>query len=90
MKKGTYRTQWGDDTIEISADWSQAACIVDGVPGARQVAAFRHYPSNAMRAALEAMAKAEFLDIDDTEVQEQIDNAIENMEEVEDYLYQIA
>src|SRR5690606_20538596 len=77
MKKGTYRTEWGSDTIEISADWSQAACIVDGVPGGRQVADFRHCPREAMRAAVEHEAKAAWLDLDDPEVQEQVNNAVE-------------
>lgn len=54
----TYVTKWGVDTIEISADFAQASCPVEGTNG-RQVADFRHRPSAAMRYAVAREATAE-------------------------------
>lgn len=78
----TYSTQWGADTIEIRADFSQASCPVHGTNG-RQVGDFGHRPASAMRYAIEHEARAEGLDPEDEDVAEQIDNAVEDMEEID-------
>lgn len=75
--KTTYQTTWGADTIEISADFSQASCPVEGTNG-RQVADFRHSPQAAMRYAVALEARAEG-DID----QAAVDSAVADMEEAQ-------
>lgn len=50
--KTTIYTQWGRDTIAVSADWSQASCAVEGDAHGRQVADFRHNPTEALRVAV--------------------------------------
>lgn len=74
----TYRTEWGADTIEISADFTQAANQVIGTNG-RQVADFQHRPEQAMRYALEREAQAEGMDLQDAETIEGIQAAVEAM-----------
>ena len=63
----TYRTTWGADTIEVSADWAEASCPVSGVSGGQQVADFRHRPVLAMQGALAECAVADGLDADESE-----------------------
>jgi hypothetical protein len=77
----TYRTEWGADTIEISANFAEASCSVAGTNG-RQVADFCHDPEDAMRYAIEREARAEGLDPEDDETEAAIDAAVANMEEV--------
>lgn len=83
MAKTTYRTVWGADAIEITADFAQASCPVEGTNG-RQVADFRHEPAEALRYAIESEARAEGLDPEDGEVAALIDNAVANMVEKTD------
>ncbi|MFM9966723.1 MAG: hypothetical protein ACKV2Q_36585 [Planctomycetaceae bacterium] len=78
----TYQTQWGADEITVSADWSEAACQVDGCDG-MQVADFRHDEKRAMRYALLRAAEADGTRHDD-DIDEQIDAAISDMVEVDD------
>jgi len=75
-----YRTIYGD-VIEIEADFAQASCEVLGTNG-RQVADFQHRPSKAMRYAVNRYAVECGEDIDDPAIQEAIDNAVADMEEV--------
>lgn len=75
-----YRTIWGSDTIEISANFAEASCQVEGTNG-RQVADFCHRPEQAMRYAVEQAAVADGLDMDDDETAEMIDDAVASMVE---------
>ncbi len=77
----TYRTKWGSDMIEISADFAQASDQVAGTNG-RQVADFRHNPSVAMRYTIEREAETEGLDINDVGVEEWINDAVDTMTEI--------
>lgn len=79
----TYKTVYGGETIEVSADFSQAACQVFGVSGGRQVADFRHRPVLAIRAAVEEFAESCGEDLDDEDVQNAITAAVAAMTEVE-------
>ena len=72
-----YSTNWGDDTITISADFSEASSPVIGDPCGRQVADFRHSPRRAMRAALEAAARADGLQAEEAE--DKIEDALDRM-----------
>jgi hypothetical protein len=71
----TIKTKWGEDIVEISADWSKAACPIEGLPG-RQVADFRHNPKAALRQALLEWAEADGLDLKDRVAQNKIERAI--------------
>ncbi len=75
----TYTTTWGSDTIEITADFTQAADQVIGDAAGRQVADFQHRPEQAMRAVLEDVAQADGLDICDPDTTELIDEAVAGM-----------
>lgn len=79
MAFATYRTEWGQSTIEISADFDQASCPVKGTNGL-QVAYFRHDPEEAMEHAIEAVIRAEGRNPEDCE--DEIEAAVSNMEEV--------
>jgi hypothetical protein len=71
----TIKTKWGDEIVEISADWSKAACPIEGLPG-RQVADFRHNPKAALRQALLEWASADGLDLEARATQNMIERAI--------------
>lgn len=55
----TYSTQWGSDTISVTADWGQANCMVEGLSTGQQVADFRHDKERALRDALWECARQE-------------------------------
>ena len=58
----TLYAKWGGDTIQVTADWSQAACPITGdLDGGYQVADFRHNPRHALRHALSDCARVEGL-----------------------------
>jgi len=74
-----YFTEWGSDYVSVSADWSEASSLVEGVSGGRQVADFRHSGEAALRAALEECAVTEGMGIEDDATIEMIDHAMEGM-----------
>lgn len=65
--KTTIHTRWGSDTIAVSADWAQSSCPVEGDAHGRQVADFRHDPTEALRAAVMDAAMADGLSESDAD-----------------------
>jgi hypothetical protein len=80
----TFKTEWGVDTISVSADWGQASCPITGDLDGFQVADFQHRPERALRRALEQCAQAEGASLDDPDTQAAIDAALADAVEVED------
>jgi hypothetical protein len=69
------QTNWGEKIVEISADWSNPARLIEGLPGHR-VADFRHNPKAALRQALLKWASADGLDLKDRVTQNMIERAV--------------
>ncbi len=85
--KTTYTTTWGSSNVSITADFSQASSPVIGDVCGRQVADFCHSPRLAMMAALESMAQAEGLSVDEDNITEEtadwINAALDRMTETD-------
>lgn len=81
--KTTYETTWGASKITISADFSQASSIVEGLELPRQVADFSHSPRRAMEAALTECAMAEGI-LNDDGTDDLIAKSLGEMVRVED------
>jgi hypothetical protein len=69
------QTNWGEKIVEISADWSNPACLIEGLPGHR-VVNFRHNPKAALRQTLLKWASADGLDLEARETKDRIKRAI--------------
>lgn len=83
MATTTYRTTVAGDVIEISANFAEASCPVEGTNG-RQVADFRHRPVLAMDYAVRRYYRECGEDVDSEEISGAIDDAVEAMIEVSD------
>ena len=86
MSVTTYRTEWYAETIEVGADWAQAAYPVHGDAHGRQVADFQHDGLAALRAAVEDAARADGIDPETTDGATEIDEAMSYAIEDEDTL----
>ena len=83
----TYRTSMWGKTVAIAGDFSKASSPVYGVGGGRGVDYFHHRPEWALRAALEEFAFSCGEDLDDDNVLDDIDMALENIIEDDDNSY---
>jgi hypothetical protein len=78
IRTSTHSTKWGDDRVEVIADWAQAADTIRGDLKGYQVADFRHSWRAALRRALEELATCDGLNPDDPETETLIDEAMMN------------
>ena len=84
MATTTLRTNVCGDTIQVTADWTQASDqIVGDLEGGRQVADFRHEPRRALRCAVEQYYEHCGDDIEDAAIAEAIDAAVSAAEYAE-------
>jgi hypothetical protein len=79
--KATHETRWGSDAVRITANWSEASDIVEGVGGSMQVGSFSCNPKRAMHMALFQLAQCEGPVTD--KVQEAIADAVAAMKRVD-------
>jgi len=77
--KTTYAAGFCGDTYEITADFADASCPIEGDSHGRQVAYFRHSPRAAMEAKLREMVQMSGDDPDKSA--EEIEAALDAMTE---------
>jgi len=73
--KETFSTKWRNTLIEVSADWTNPADPIDGLTD-HIVADFSGNGTEALRAALQDLAEADGLSLDDMQTKDLIDKAM--------------
>ena len=81
MAVTTYETEIWGDIYQIRADFAEAACVVEGPNGGRQVASFRHSPRRAMRDHLREVVQAGGDNPGEPDMEDEIEDALDRMTE---------